>query len=68
MYIGIPIFDIFHAQGRTPLRIALLEGSLDIAGLLLDNAADIDYVDTDCRFNSRFHPISYFPMKKREDN
>ena len=48
---------LFHAfvshicsmQGRTPLRIALLEGSLDIAGLLLDNAADIDYVDTDCR-------------------
>ena len=38
-------------QGRTPLRIALLEGSLDIAGLLLDNAADIDYVDTDCRFH-----------------
>ena len=36
-------------QGRTPLRISLLEGSLDIAGLLLDNAADIDYVDTDSR-------------------
>ena len=31
------------------MRIALLEGSLDIAGLLLDNAADIDYVDTDFR-------------------
>ena len=27
----------------------MLEGSLDIAGLLLDNAADIDYVDTDFR-------------------
>ena len=26
-----------------------MEGSLDIAGLLLDNGADIDYVDTDCR-------------------
>ena len=40
---------VSRLQGRTPLRIALLEGSLDIAGLLLDNAADIDYVDTDCR-------------------
>ena len=29
--------------------MALLEGSLDIAGLLLDNGADIDYVDTDSR-------------------
>ena len=26
-----------------------MEGSLDIAGLLLDNGADIDYVDTDSR-------------------
>ena len=40
---------IFALQGRTPLRVALLEGSLDIAGLLLDNGADIDYVDTDSR-------------------
>ena len=40
---------IFELQGRTPLRVALLEGSLDIAGLLLDNGADIDYVDTDSR-------------------
>ena len=53
----------FHAQGRTPLRIALLEGSLDIAGLLLDNAADIDYVDTDCRFHSRFHEVSFVSRK-----
>ena len=37
-------------QGRTPLRVALLDGSLDIAGLLLDNGADIDYVDTDTRW------------------
>ena len=29
--------------------MSLLEGSLDIAGLLLDNGADIDYVDTDSR-------------------
>ena len=29
--------------------MALLEGSLDIAGLLLDNGADIDYIDTDGR-------------------
>ena len=29
--------------------MALLEGSLDIAGLLLDNGADIDYMDTDSR-------------------
>ena len=36
-------------QGRTSLRISLLEGSLDIAGLLLDNGADIDYIDTDSR-------------------
>ena len=43
-------FILVPMQGRTPLRIALLEGSLDIAGLLLDNAADIDYVDTDCRY------------------
>ena len=40
---------LFALQGRTPLRVALLEGSLDIAGLLLDNGADIDYVDTDSR-------------------
>ena len=38
------------SQGRTPLRVALLDGSLDIAGLLLDNGADIDYVDTDTRW------------------
>ena len=44
-------FNSCSLKGRTPLRIALLEGSLDIAGLLLDNAADIDYVDTDCRFH-----------------
>ena len=43
------IVIIFAPQGRTPLRVALLEGSLDIAGLLLDNGADIDYVDTDSR-------------------
>ena len=30
--------------------MALLDGSLDIAGLLLDNGADIDYVDTDTRW------------------
>ena len=48
---AISTFNICSLQGRTPLRIALLEGSLDIAGLLLDNAADIDYVDTDCRFH-----------------
>ena len=50
MISQIFVSNIRSLQGRTPLRIALLEGSLDIAGLLLDNAADIDYVDTDCRF------------------
>ena len=41
--------NIVNLQGRTPLRISLLEGSLDIAGILLDNGADIDYMDTDSR-------------------
>ena len=48
-HIIIPSSFLFSLQGRTPLRVALLEGSLDIAGLLLDNGADIDYVDTDSR-------------------
>ena len=42
--------NIVNLQGRTPLRIALLEGYLDIAGLLLDNGANIDYMDTDSRY------------------
>ena len=42
--------NIVNLQGRTPLRIALLEGNLDIAGLLLDNGANIDYIDTDSRY------------------
>ena len=41
--------NIVNLQGRSPLRIALLEGFLDIAGLLLDNGADIDYMDNDSR-------------------
>ena len=45
-------------QGRTPLRVALLDGSLDIAGLLLDNGADIDYVDTDTRWGQPLVQLS----------
>ena len=42
--------NLVTLQGRTPLRIALLEGALDVAGLLIDNGADIDYIDTDSRY------------------
>ncbi len=41
--------NIVNLQGRSPLRIALLEGNLDLAGLLLDNGANIDYLDNDSR-------------------
>ena len=66
-------FSIFRAranvnlvtlQGRTPLRIALLEGFLDIAGILMDNGADIDYIDTD----SRYPPPGYRVYTQFMDN
>ncbi len=44
--------NIVNLQGRSPLRIALLEGNLDLAGLLLDNGANIDYLDNDSRLET----------------
>ncbi len=52
--------NIVNLQGRSPLRIALLEGNLDLAGLLLDNGANIDYLDNDSRLEK--DPILIFEV------
>jgi ankyrin repeat protein len=49
-----------NLQGRSPLRIVLLEGNLDTAGLLLDNGANIDYLDNDSRSATFLHRSSCF--------
>ena len=57
--------NIVNLQGRSPLRIALLEGFIDIAGLLLDNGADIDYIDNDSRLvRFMINVISFFCVLK----
>jgi ankyrin repeat protein len=51
--------NIVNLQGRSPLRIALLEGNLDLAGLLLDNGANIDYLDNDSRLEKETFVAAY---------
>jgi ankyrin repeat protein len=57
--------NIVNLQGRSPLRIALLEGNLDLAGLLLDNGANIDYLDNDSRLEKLIINVPLF--KKLRD-
>jgi ankyrin repeat protein len=60
--------NIVNLQGRSPLRIALLEGNLDLAGLLLDNGANIDYLDNDSRLEKENLCTTPPLARKRNDD